>query len=336
MGKIKLYPSRSVNVCTKLMLSLTCVVISSCTQKNNFIPKRLKSCTAVLTKLDVYERHGGSYDEFEFEVNGRIYKYRRFRTIGYVLGDKFELVYDTIYPEGVRKLLAYKPVFLKDEKTGFTIGEVSFAKKSDYLFVFKYKVNAIKHERIQFLENEVRTFRSLSKGGVYMVEYWLDNPQRSILYYDQPILEFDTAIAEIINSLSVGNMYRVNYEYIVSSDTFQNSFVAGIPLNAGEKFKIPLYKSKSKTIAGEVLLAYPVFTTSENTASVSGELLSVDKESNYVRYRYSVKGKSFERIQVLNGRMKTYDLNKHSTKFKVVYSVDDPRRAIIYLDQPMN
>lgn len=313
------------------------VFFSACYSRNNLLPSRQKNTVATLIKLDVFEPHGGSYDEFEYFVNGKSYKYIRARTIGFVLGEKFQLVYDSLFPNKLCSLLLYKPVFLKEEKTNLTIGRVSYVKKNYPLIEYDYQVNNQKYHRIQHLEKEAKFYPQISKNALYVVEYLIDNSQRSVIYFDELVTVMDTAVATVIEPYQFNYVQGpyCEYTYVIQGDTFKEKSNYDIRISKGERFRMVFFTFGNKQVLRVVNFYEPVFLENEITKITSGEVIFSQKNAEAVYYKYNIDGKQYERAQILNGKVKDYKMLKDHKTFKVEYLVDNPQRAIIYLDQPI-
>lgn len=111
-----------------------------------------------------------------------------------VIGEKYVLEYDAENPEEHR-VISYKPLFLKEEKTSFVKGNIRRVFKfkkftrngSIYAITFEYTVNERTYKKTQDLPpNYKELYPALKKGNQYKVEYWIKNPERSIIHLNQP------------------------------------------------------------------------------------------------------------------------------------------------------
>ena len=104
--------------------------------------------------------------------------------------EKYLLRYDTLYLENQDhvKVITECPVFLPGEITHYTIGKLLRVHKGHELFDFEYTISGKKYDRLQILGkgNSVRNHPQLVNGAEFLVEYWVQNPQRAILYMDKP------------------------------------------------------------------------------------------------------------------------------------------------------
>jgi hypothetical protein len=105
----------------------------------------------------------------------------------YYVGEKFIIEYDEKNPKANTVRLD-KPVFFKNEKTGFTIGIVDTYNPNYFREIsFIYFVNGKKYEQsYKPVENSEVKYPDLREGKKYKVKYWEDYPKRSIILLDDP------------------------------------------------------------------------------------------------------------------------------------------------------
>ena len=108
----------------------------------------------------------------------------------YYVGEKFIVEYEEKNPKANRVRLD-KPVFLKNEKTSFTIGIVNNYNPNYFKEIsFIYFVGGKKYEQsYQPIENSEIKYPNLRMGKKYKVRYWEDYPKRSIILLDEPTTE---------------------------------------------------------------------------------------------------------------------------------------------------
>jgi hypothetical protein len=104
-------------------------------------------------------------------------------------GEKYLMIYDSLYPENQKyvHLITDCPVFLLGEVTNYTVGKIlgdMYIRKDFVTYEFEYTILGKTYQRIQFLDG--RDHPELTNGSEFMVEYWVENPQRAILYTDKP------------------------------------------------------------------------------------------------------------------------------------------------------
>jgi len=135
-----------------------------------------------------------------FKVNEKKYKayLNRAAHFGNILGEKFLVVYEKEDPNK-NIVLEHAPVFLKHEKYQESIGAVirifnpvfNNSKnifKTNYYIDFKYQVNGKIYKRTQGLPNNYeKKYGKIEAGQKYIVRYWIKNPNRAIIYLDQPV-----------------------------------------------------------------------------------------------------------------------------------------------------
>ena len=124
-----------------------------------------------------------------------------------VYGEKFLLYYDN--DDTTEIDIHYdKPVFTKGETKDTKFSTAKIVSKnfgiigkmtSQYTsFInFSYTVNGINYERIQYVPIDFEEkYPNLEIGQEYQIRYLVENPQRSIIYFDMPIEENGFRIVE--------------------------------------------------------------------------------------------------------------------------------------------
>jgi hypothetical protein len=107
-------------------------------------------------------------------------------------GEKYLMIYDSLYPENQKyvHLITDCPVFLPGEVTNYTVGKIldQYIRKHLVTFELEYTVLGKTYQRIQFVEeiDPLINYPKLVNGAEFLVEYWVENPQRAILYTDKP------------------------------------------------------------------------------------------------------------------------------------------------------
>lgn len=148
---------------------------------------RYKETVGVVTKPLVAQAHGSGQTQVEYMALGKKRKAFVNWWCGYCKGDKYIVKYDSTNPKWYI-VLEDKPLFLKDEKTGWDIGTIGGRMRSDdYILGFSYFVGGKKFDRCQIMSKPVQDYPGLQKDAKYKIRYWLENPQRAILYLDSPV-----------------------------------------------------------------------------------------------------------------------------------------------------
>ncbi len=132
--------------------------------------------------------------DFAYYVKGHEYtvdgNYRSY----YVKGEKYKLLYDSLNPYKC-DVVQNTPLFLPSEKTKKTIGKVTCLGK--YFCEYEYNDELSDNtgadfyfKRSQDLPYDYKIkYPNLKLGQEYLVEYWVNDYRRSIIYLDKPIGE---------------------------------------------------------------------------------------------------------------------------------------------------
>lgn len=134
---------------------------------------------------------------FNYYANGQNYTFKTIANGYMVIGYKCILEYDSLDPNQFL-LHREKPLFLAGEQTVFSVGDVSEIGGGSYAFHYKAIING-KEKEIGNYQNlnwgeSVKSHLELKKYAKFVVEYWKENPRRSILYLDRPVKD-TTSIA---------------------------------------------------------------------------------------------------------------------------------------------
>jgi hypothetical protein len=150
-------------------------------------------CTTVATIVERdFSTTGQAYIKYEYYAGTENYQGLCVEYLSWVPnGEKYLLAYDSLYPEipkYVGGLSADHPVFLPGEVTKYTVGKIRLPRKNDILIEFEYTISGVYYKRIQFLEgrHSSRNQPQLVNGATFLVEYWVQNPKRAIIYIDKP------------------------------------------------------------------------------------------------------------------------------------------------------
>jgi|GEM_PF-7051348 len=137
-----------------------------------------------------------NYSLFEYEVNGVLYRFHS-NKYGFVPGEKFMLQYDELDPgnneeSSNMELLYSQPVFLTGERTAYTWGELLRTGEYNNVLSYTYRIDGVDkdyHRTLYLPDGDIvkNHPQLLEPGAKFVVEYWLDNPKRSILYIDMPV-----------------------------------------------------------------------------------------------------------------------------------------------------
>lgn len=140
----------------------------------------------------------GSVSMVYYWVDGKRYEVNSyFDANGKAIGDKYLIKYNPDNPKQIKEYIWYVS-FLTTEKTEETVGmvediwskNIEFGRVKRNGISFVYTVNGKKYERTQYLQPDYKEkYPNLSKGQKYKVLYWVENPQRAVLYLDNLISE---------------------------------------------------------------------------------------------------------------------------------------------------
>jgi hypothetical protein len=152
-------------------------------------PGRFRTTVAVKMSHEIPYGSYGSYDLYAYFVGNTAHGYHGPNGAYRPKGEKYLLRYDTLNPgggHGYEHLITEHPVFLPGESTHYTVGKLLRIHKNYYAFDFQYTISEKKYDRVQFLENRAKSYPQLVNGAEFLVEYWVNNPARAILYIDKP------------------------------------------------------------------------------------------------------------------------------------------------------
>lgn len=103
-----------------------------------------------------------------------------------VTGDKYMASYDSLDCQNV-KISYDRPVFSDLERTGSEVGEIyetSLFFEEPYI-KFKYKIDGKTYERYQIVDKIILERSDVKKTARFPIQYLLDNPKRSIMYFEK-------------------------------------------------------------------------------------------------------------------------------------------------------
>jgi len=153
-------------------------------------PERFR--TTVATKMSHETPYGGSYASYDlyiYYVGNKRYDYTGPNLPFIPKGEKCLLKYDTLYPNGDFEhvdLITEHPVFLPGENTKYTVGTLKKVHKNSFFFDYVYTILGKEYIRTQDLADRAINHPQLVNGAEFLVEYWVNNPERAILYMDKP------------------------------------------------------------------------------------------------------------------------------------------------------
>jgi hypothetical protein len=173
------------------------LVISSTSYSSIILGQGQKQTYATITNPSETIDHGTTFAQFSYDdSHGKKYYILDYNTYTtYVLGDKFVLLYDSLKPSKY-SLITKSPLFLQNENTRKVTGKVVEVSSVDCKFKYSYELDSgvYNHTRYQQLDYK-KKYSDVKVGNEYLVEYWVDNPLRAIIYPDQPINETNKPVA---------------------------------------------------------------------------------------------------------------------------------------------
>ncbi len=174
------------------ILTLSCLL--SCAIK---VPRQ-----TIATVIELHENYGTGKGKgppaavYEYNVEGKTHTIRRATDKYCQIGEKFNMVYDSLKEDRVKFLM---PVFLSGEKTSHTNGVIINWEGEGYLsyFTYTYSVEGQMYKRDQkyftdqkYLgEQRIMARDTLKKRVLFDVEYLNENPKRAVLHPEKPILQ---------------------------------------------------------------------------------------------------------------------------------------------------
>lgn len=129
--------------------------------------------------------------EYSYYVGNHTIKHNGDFTNTQVIGDKYNAYYDSEDSSTI-EILYSQPVFLDEEVILSTEAEIVYAHPwhTPNTVKFRYNVNGEEYIRFQDTEENFKNkYPNVKEGQKYLIKYWMKNPQRSIMYFDQPIDE---------------------------------------------------------------------------------------------------------------------------------------------------
>lgn len=172
-------------VCVFLFLSTVFILKSFLVEKKTKeYSYRIKTtCTLV---GDIWAASYSGVYQYKFKNNVRSYEGESYKS--QIVGDKYIIYYNDVTDR--TRIMYHQPIFLDTENTKSTKGKIVSAHpwySSNYV-KFEYKVNGTKYLRLQRISEDFESkYPNVKKGQKYLVKYWMKNPQRSIMNFDEPI-----------------------------------------------------------------------------------------------------------------------------------------------------
>jgi len=146
--------------------------------------------------------------------------------------------------------------------------------------------------------------------------------------------EKDYTIAEIKEFRMGSKGKRAIYQYKVNGEKFTTTKMYNFIQVIGEKYKLVYDKTKPKKAL--VIYESPVFLKNEKVAVHYAEvyrIFGVFKKRVFFRYRLG--GREYEKMQYVPDSVVAEKDSILHRNFKIFFWIPDPRRSVIYLDEPL-
>tara|TARA_B100000809_G_scaffold95683_1_gene94335 strand:+ start:362 stop:988 length:627 start_codon:yes stop_codon:yes gene_type:complete len=169
-----------------LIVYLFVVIFNVKTDKEDLSWQELLKGVTIGKVVDISGAANGSNAILEFSIDGKTYE--KLIESTYVRGDKFKVEY-RIKNHKDSKVLRDYPLFVEGENTKLVIGKLITYNSSIFRSSkFDYWVDKKKYERRQYeKENSKELYPNVEEGQLFVIEYWKQDPRRSIIYLDKPI-----------------------------------------------------------------------------------------------------------------------------------------------------
>ncbi len=168
-----------------ILFSLVYFIYIGIIKSKEPVIKDKESTIAILARKDIIGPKRRLY--FEYHVDSHLYTISISKSYNEVIGDKFEIIYEKFSPEKA-KILFYKPIFLDNENTLVVEGYISdFIKIGRcHQLEYTYTINGNLYKQWQVLLPDYNIlYPVLKKGDKFKVKVWVNNPQRSVLLYNE-------------------------------------------------------------------------------------------------------------------------------------------------------
>ena len=137
---------------------------------------------------------------------------------------------------------------------------------------------------------------------------------------------------------TTGDIY-MKFEYYVGNKNYQGlckEYLFWAP--NGEKYLLEyhsLYPETPKYVGG-LISGYPVFLPGEVTGYTYGKVIIPYHRDELIEFKYTVSGVDYTRIQIFEGRnaLRKQPQVINGGRFLVEYLVENPQRAILYINKP--
>lgn len=162
-----------------LFLYLLYYLMNLSEPKNN-----IKTGIATVVKYSSGTR-GGISSDLLFFYNKKRYFSTSSET--FIKGEKFIVEFDSLNPNK-NKIRTDKPLFLSGEITKYTVGHLDKLNTKIFKSIFfTYIINGQKFTQSYKPEQGINEkYPNFKKGQKYIVRYWIENPERSIILPNQP------------------------------------------------------------------------------------------------------------------------------------------------------
>ncbi len=135
--------------------------------------------------------HGGRSQSavFSYKYNSESYgesDHNSFWVPGNIINEMYILKVNPQKPDHY-KVVAWQPMFSKDEKTNIGTCNITSVNTGNYPMVFfEYTIGGSNYRRAQYLVPDYqKLYPNLKAGDQYEIEYWMDNPQRAIIHLNK-------------------------------------------------------------------------------------------------------------------------------------------------------
>ena len=160
------------------ILLLLLLIITSC--KIKYPVKTV----CIVTKPHEPGPHGGSPFIYGYKVNEKRYENEGYISQYILMGEKFEMEYDSIHPSR-SKIYTDKPIFFESDNIIHTTGIITHANcgRSYTIIDFEYLVNGISYKKHQVLKGYI----FIKEGDKFDVAYLEKIPPISIININNPL-----------------------------------------------------------------------------------------------------------------------------------------------------
>jgi hypothetical protein len=168
-----------------LIIVLICLIGYLLYQKS----EEIDDPAITIARLDSFTFSGAKAIQrgvYIYYINGRGYRLESYFNTTLIPGDRFKLIYSQKDPSK-SKLISFDPVFTDDEDVFKTIGTIKdISNLEGHYVAFEFTVEGIKYFRVQEINPQL-SLEDIDLSTQFLVYYWRDNPQRSVIELNQPI-----------------------------------------------------------------------------------------------------------------------------------------------------